>query len=474
MKSKLSITTLWLFSLLLSTNLYAQKPTCSVKQNTAYGGIKSKEYADNAGSFDVNFYIVAKDTTYIDSVGIELPSMLSISAFNHSAGASAFTFENNYYLPGDTLFLSITVAYNAQNLPYYPKQVAFYGKTHNLNEINGSFKITGVVYFTLYNTVEVWNINDFHKQPRLWIMETSPAPERKFISKDSIPVSNIIPNSLITEEWQRKYRLKKVSGLPYYIKMMPLHPDTVAAMKLRDSIESGTRGLGKGGFTLLRRRFHGHVTGTIRAGYTNDVNILQTLNLKGIQVVAYDLDDWWNDELGSDFTDENGNYDISYNSYQWEAHIELFVTISTLGNTNTGVYESDANPCFWNDEYELSTGTTNVSYGTDKHNDFGVWNLPAPAREPFKILNWANRAQDFVTSQVGSIARERLKIFCYGDGSYFSTFPCQHVYLFDVDVSHESVIWHEMGHYLMGNLSGSHISAGGDHWFENECIFTRA
>ncbi|MFN4084239.1 MAG: T9SS type A sorting domain-containing protein [Bacteroidia bacterium] len=370
--------------------------------------------------------------------------------------------------------MNITVDYSAQNLPYYPKQIAFYGKTHNVYEINGSFKITGVVYFTLYNTVEVWNINDFHRQPRLWIMEKSPEPERVFIPKDSIPVSNILPDSLITEEWQRKYRLKKVSGLPYYIKMMPLHPDTVAAMKLRDSIESGTRVLGKGGWTWWERRFHGHVTGTITAGYTNDVNDQQTLNLKGIKVVAYDLDDWWNDELGSGYTDENGNYDIWYDSYQWEAHIELFVTISTLGNTNTGVYESDMNPCLWNNEYELSTDFTNVSNGTNIHTNFGVWNLPTPAREPFKILNWANRAQDFVNSQVGSIARERLNIFCYESGSNFSTFPCQRLYLEDEDVSHETVIWHEIGHYLMDNLSGSHSSAGGVHWFERESIFTMA
>jgi hypothetical protein len=292
MKTKLSLTVLLLFFAIFYNSLYAQKPKCSTKSNTAYGGIVSKEYADNTGSFDVNFYIIAKDTTYFDSVGIELPSMLSLSAINHASGASAFTFEDNYYLPGDTLFLNITVAYNVQNLPYYPKQIAFYGKTHNVNEINGSFKITGVVYFTLYNTVEVWNINDFHRQPRLWMMEKYPEPERVYISKDSLPISNMIPDSLISEEWQRKYRLKKVNGLPYYIKMMPLHPDTVAAMKLRDSIESGSRILGKGGFTLWKKRFHGHVSGTIKAGYTNDVNSPQILNLKGIKVVAYDLDDW--------------------------------------------------------------------------------------------------------------------------------------------------------------------------------------
>jgi hypothetical protein len=67
MKSKLSITALWLFCLVLHNCLYAQKPKCSAKSNTAYGGIVSKEYTENASSFDVNFYIVAKDTTYVDS-----------------------------------------------------------------------------------------------------------------------------------------------------------------------------------------------------------------------------------------------------------------------------------------------------------------------------------------------------------------------------------------------------------------------
>lgn len=419
---------------------------CNAKSNTAYGGIISKEHASNYGSFVVDAYIIAKDTTYVDSLNVELPAILTLSSVNNLQGVTIFSFDTGYVLPGDTLYCSITVTTNAQQLPYYPKQLAFYGKTHNLAGISGSFKITGVVYFTLYSSIEVWNINDFHRQPRLWIKEQSTEPDRAYISKDSIPISNILPDSLITEEWQRKYRLKKVAGLPYYIKMMPLHPDTIIAMKLRDSIENGIRVLGKGGFTWWQRHFHGHVSGTIRAGYTNDVNSAQTLNLKGIKVVAYDMDDWWNDELGSGYTDENGNYDIWYDSYHWEAHIELFVTISTLGNTNTGVYEDDINPCFWNDEYELSTGTTNASDGTNVHTNLGVWNLPTPAREPFKILNWANRAQDFVNSQVGSIDRDRLNIFCYGSGSDFINFPCQRLRLEDEDVSHETVIWHEIGY----------------------------
>ena len=77
MKTKLSLTVLLLFFAIFYNSLYAQKPKCSAKSNTAFGGIESKEYADNSGSFDVNFYIVAKDTTYFDSLGIELPSMLS-------------------------------------------------------------------------------------------------------------------------------------------------------------------------------------------------------------------------------------------------------------------------------------------------------------------------------------------------------------------------------------------------------------
>lgn len=63
MKIKLSITALCFFCAVFYNSLYAQNPKCSAKSNTAYGGIVSKEYADNSGSFDVNFYIVAKDTT---------------------------------------------------------------------------------------------------------------------------------------------------------------------------------------------------------------------------------------------------------------------------------------------------------------------------------------------------------------------------------------------------------------------------
>ncbi|MCX6186325.1 MAG: hypothetical protein NTU43_04900, partial [Bacteroidetes bacterium] len=400
------------------------------------------------------------------------PAMLTLSSVNNTQGATVFSFDTSYVLPGDTLYCSITVSTNAQQLPYYPKQLAFYGKTHNLAGISGSFKITGVVYFTLYNTLEIWSINDFHRQPRVWTMEKSPEPERTYISKENIPVSILFPDSLITEDWQRNYWLKSVAGLPYKIKMRPLHPDTITAMKLKDSIESGTRGLGKGGWTWYERNMYGSVTGTIRAGYTNDVNQPQTLNLKGITVRAYDEDNLWNDFLGSAITDENGNFTINYDTYQWEEHIELFVRIIT-SNSGTGVYQDDINPCLLNDEYVLSTSNVNVTEGYHVTN-IGVWNLPTPAREPFKILNWATRAQEFVNTQVGSVPRDYLSVFCYGAGSDFINFPCQRLRLEDVDVSHETVIWHEMGHYLMENLSGFHISSPGDHSSQAESIFTRA
>lgn len=69
---------------------------CTAKSNTAYGGIISKEHASNYGSFVVDAYIIAKDTTYVDSLNVELPAILTLSAVNNLQGVTIFSFDTGY------------------------------------------------------------------------------------------------------------------------------------------------------------------------------------------------------------------------------------------------------------------------------------------------------------------------------------------------------------------------------------------
>lgn len=73
------------------------------------------------------------------------------------------------------------------------------------------------VYFTPWNTAEVWEFDDFHGQNRIWLAKAG-NPTRVFIHKDSLPVTDItdtIPDGAF---------LKQIDGLAYAIPF--IEPDT--------------------------------------------------------------------------------------------------------------------------------------------------------------------------------------------------------------------------------------------------------
>ncbi len=48
-----------------------------------------------------------------------------------------------------------------------------------------------MVYFTPWNTIEIWNESDFEDLQRVWFSQANNHDERIFIHKDSLPVSDL-------------------------------------------------------------------------------------------------------------------------------------------------------------------------------------------------------------------------------------------------------------------------------------------
>lgn len=257
--------------------------------------------------------------------------------------------------------------------------------------------------------------------------------------------------------------------------MAAVHPDTIAAKRYRDSIDA----FSGGNSLIFDRHFYGHVTGRINGDFTNDEGQNAIMDLRGIKVVVYDNDNFSNDVFGEGATDANGNFDIAYDRYQdyFEGStLELFVMIySENANTHIHVMKPDYVKYVNDDPYELMNWIGDVGAGAQT-TDLGTWQLSSASKDPFKLLHWATCGVQFVNQNVGYYSREDLNIYPYSDGgtSNFLTIPFHNISLQSTDVSHETIIWHELGHYIMQNFSGISPFASGEHFSTTESNFMLA
>ena len=215
--------------LVLSMSVFAYS------ERSFYGKIISHEHDTITDSFVVDIKLWFVDTTNIDNITLNLTDYLSAVPLNNNV------FQQ--YLPNDSVIISYVFSLNASSLPFYQQYVEFivvsdadsYKRTENI--------LAGYVYFTPYNTTEIWNIEDFYSLKRVWHTPTSPAPQRIFIPKYKIPQSDITDWSLYERDsatwdhwWVDNFRELEVAGLPYDILMTPIPFDSISYY---DDIDDG-------------------------------------------------------------------------------------------------------------------------------------------------------------------------------------------------------------------------------------------
>lgn len=122
-------------------------------------------------SFSIQFY----DTTYWDyKVALEhqvyeydrsWQNVLNKVSTDWWQGGNSSTPTSGFYYPGDSITLSLSFNYNPNYLPYSYRALRIEVQ-NNANELIGLEK--PMVYFTPYNTLEVWNYDDFLDLKRSW------------------------------------------------------------------------------------------------------------------------------------------------------------------------------------------------------------------------------------------------------------------------------------------------------------------
>lgn len=217
---KLRQTTLLFLLLSIFLNTYGQLDTAEYEN--WYFSVKSTEStmdSTNCSSiqatihfFDTSYWGYALDLSH-EVYGYDQSWQNSLQKQQTDWWQSGSTVSptTGFYYPGDSINVQLSFCYNTANLPF-----SYRGLIIDLvdSSSDASMRIDkAFVYFTPYNTVEVWNYDDFLNLKRDW-----DSPEdglqtgsRQYIHPDSIPISNLSDLEFVNDSFLIQYL--SISGL---------------------------------------------------------------------------------------------------------------------------------------------------------------------------------------------------------------------------------------------------------------------
>lgn len=162
---------------------------CGLKaqdNNPVFSAVNSIEINDQCGVFQFTV-----DYVFLDSISIQRSSqILAPNGWNVSLSPNI---AGGTYIIGDSINTLVTVQYPIDNIPFFSQTIEIKNYTDSSTGLI-LIHTFAKIFFTPYNTIEVWNTEDYFNLPRRWFCEEN-IPDnikaRQFITRDSIPVSNI-------------------------------------------------------------------------------------------------------------------------------------------------------------------------------------------------------------------------------------------------------------------------------------------
>jgi hypothetical protein len=206
---------IFFFFILSCLNSFSQN-SCSHSETPKYDVIIPSFEKDSIdGVVAIDIVLISNDTFFssgkfkIIIAGINSDSILVNSDSTYLiAGISTL-------YPNDTLRLSMNCSYVTSNLPFLPldfviKVIELDSNEEDIFNENVPCKL----FFTPYNSLEVWNIFDFHNSKRIWLPTTG-TNSRVYIPKSEIPLSDITDS--IYDTLNYSVALRYYDYLPYAV-----------------------------------------------------------------------------------------------------------------------------------------------------------------------------------------------------------------------------------------------------------------
>lgn len=381
---------------------------------------------------------------------------------------------------GDSVDVTMAVSKNSY-VPFFPQRLSFEVKalTAQTDTAPVSTYTTiakANVYFTPYNTIEVWDETDFHNLKRTWL---TPAigtdTTRRNIDKADLPVSAPEPNWGSIGQDDRD--IVFVPGLAYAIRQPAVDPVIKMNFHQDTSPEPDGENERNDATALFTRTFTGIIRGRLISTYLNDWGDVVQIPLAGVLVKLKEYDTPFNEEFGEATTDPGGNFFIPYNVSQTAfegKHVELFLKIKSK-NRRYDIEVKESAILGSSHETVIQLG----KYGRTVDLYLGSVNLD---REHWRLLHWAVRAWDYCSAQGVQLPKD-MSILPYRDNRASSFLPDgllgfalsgtrPTIRVVTGDGDDEGVMRHEFGHFIMWALQGANyvfpLSMSFHHQWENE------
>ncbi|MEM7035574.1 MAG: T9SS type A sorting domain-containing protein [Bacteroidota bacterium] len=379
---------------MLLINAYAANPTSNLLNIQT----QSFEKPTLDGNFDVPFTVLALEDLNLNHaffVEADLPN----NWYTGFAMAPGTPPPPSAMDAGDSASGMIRILYNPQNLPFHFQKLKIGVRNLQTQKVESSQFI--YVYFTPYNTVEVWSPKEWEMLKREWDSPQSFAPDRQFVPPSSIPNSDLTDMEYAEGTVDIVY--KSIPGLAYSIPMKQPPPSNK---------------------TELWNTFTGTIKGRILTDADTEDGGSSQIGIAGIRVkLMHHNSLWFDSEIETVYTESNGEFEINYNESAFGQFIKLYLKIETENEGENirvarliGTARSEKH--FRNNPYQHH-------WYNSGYKDWGDIVVDNHNTKP-QLLHWAVRCQEFVeenatTFSLPTASNHRLVILqpLQNDKAYF-------------------------------------------------------
>jgi len=319
MKLKLCISAL--FSLICCLQLLATNG-CSNPDEGVFVKFNSFTLTNTGNNTNLNFYIVAKDTQYLNNT-------YSFTLTGFFSGTKIVSINKQLY-PNDTIQVSITGTYDTLDKPIIPKDFVLNVSIDSVYVMQS----VGLVYYTPTHQMKVETWEDFENLGIKWPVGLTSFNSNQLMSVN-IPNSDISDSTIINDSIDLIYRF--YDSLPYSIALMVsdtfnYDPDSTGIYRADGC------GLGRKEFRANIsnfRIFNWYETdaSVVRQLYLPNANVKICVNRTPGQVIKTVKTDW-----DGFLVDENGNRNFNLNfcagSGRNQVDIFLIIELKDPDNAN--------------------------------------------------------------------------------------------------------------------------------------------
>jgi hypothetical protein len=450
--------TILFFALLLNCYvIQAQISKSDAPLNYAlWGYVLSEEHDSLSNDFEMTSRFYFCDSLTIDSLVFNLPQNWSIQ--------TPTSFIGNNYGAGDSIDLNMTITNpDTSNLPFYPIKLEYSVFYHLDSVMTASYSIPARVYYTPYNSIEIWNLQEFESLPRRWLNPQNVHDTvRIFVHKDSIPQTDITDFSHYVKDssnwndwWLDEYMEAEIPGLAYTVLMKPMPLDT---------IQKYPEGFGDGDTSKIKQKATNY-KGTVAGKLTSIIENSQgnkTIPIAGIRIRLLEKDTYFGltvyQYFGETFTKEDGSFSISYNESQWFEGGEIELYLKVIAEDNSTYIIKSTNLIGWTINERYSIGSVPPDPDTVNGDVCLVKNFHEK-NEPFRSFHWGRRGFQYFDNESVPLTKG-LRIKANAMGSWancyvYNVMPT--IFIGTGSALEESTTHHEFGHVTMYKLQNNNI-----------------